>query len=223
MKKSNVVMALRIPRGGAAGAILNSSQSTLSSLASTPASLFNSALGALAVSAVSMKLWQRSNNKESLKEAGSETKPAAIKALQIRFLAVFWLLRCADWLQGPYFYEVYASKMIGGAPVSIALISQLFLVGFASTAVFGPFVGRLSDSCGRRMGTLAYTALYTFGALSTKSSKLGVLFLGRFLNGIGTSLLFSAPESWLVGESMKETNGGKYLGETFGLVSLGPF
>lgn len=58
---------------------------------------------------------------------------------------MFWLLRCADWLQGPYFYEVYASKIFGGVPASLSLISQLFLVGFASTAVFGPFVGRLSD------------------------------------------------------------------------------
>ncbi len=42
------------------------------------------------------------------------------------------------------------------------------------------------------------------------------------MSGIGTSLLFSAPESWLVGESTKDEKGegGKYLGETFGLVSF---
>lgn len=71
---------------------------------------------------------------------------------------------------------------------------------------------------GRKKGTLAYTALYSIGALSTKSLLLPVLMLGRFVNGIGTSLLFSAPESWLVGEANKDKDGSKYLGETFGLV-----
>jgi hypothetical protein len=42
------------------------------------------------------------------------------------------------------------------------------------------------------------------------------------MSGIGTSLLFSAPESWLVGEAQKSGDDpdGEYLGETFGLVSL---
>ena len=39
---------------------------------------------------------------------------------------------------------------------------------------------------------------------------------------VGTSLLFSAPESWLVGESQKigDDPNGEYLGETFGMVSV---
>jgi len=107
--------------------------------------------------------------------------------------------------------------------VSLSLISKIFLTGFASTALFGPVVGRWADAHGRKRGTLAFTLLYSLGALSTKSSLLGVLFLGRFLNGIGTSLLFSAPEAWLVGESQRVGGDeeGKYLGETFGLAYAG--
>lgn len=151
------------------------------------------------------------------------TKPASVKSLQIRFLAVFWLLRCADWLQGPYFYEVYSSKIFNGIPASLAVVSKLFLTGFASTAFFGPFVGRLSDSKGRKRGTLAFALLYSLGAASTKSNMLAVLLMGRVMSGIGTSLLFSAPEAWLVGEATKdeEGEGGKYLGETFGLAYAG--
>ena len=49
---------------------------------------------------------------------------------------------------------------------------------------------------------------------------LQILFLGRILSGIGTSLLFSAPESWLVGEAQSSGDDpdGSWLGETFGLV-----
>ncbi len=84
-----------------------------------------------------------------------EKMPAEMRSLQMRFLIVFWLLRMADWLQGPYFYEVYASKVIGGVPVSLDMVSKLFLIGFGTTGVLGPLVGKLVDSRGRRAGTLA--------------------------------------------------------------------
>ena len=99
-------------------------------------------------------------------------------------------------------------------------MSRLFLTGFASTALFGPIVGRLCDTYGRRAGTLAFTLLYSLGASSTRSNVLGVLLLGRVMGGIGTSLLFSAPEAWLVGEAGR-MGVGSSLGETFGLAYAG--
>ena len=216
----NLSLSLTIPRGGSA-VVVSTSKDILTKITQSPTSIFHSALASLALMTISLRLYQSREIKISDKNndgALVKEKPKAIKNLQMRFLAVFWLLRCADWLQGPYFYEVYASKMFNGASASLSLISRLFLVGFASTAVFGPFVGRLSDVYGRKKGTIAYTALYTIGALSTKSLLLPVLMLGRFVNGIGTSLLFSAPESWLVGEANKVEDGPEYLGETFGLV-----
>eukprot|EP00956_Cyclotella_meneghiniana_P026684 scaffold58286_cov68-Cyclotella_meneghiniana.AAC.6 len=126
----------------------------------------------------------------------------------------------ADWLQGPYFYQVYASKSFGGATGTMTWVSRLFLTGFASTALFGPLVGRLCDSYGRKAGTLAFSLLYSLGAYSTKSPLLGVLLMGRVLGGIGTSLLFSAPEAWLVGEAGREGVESS-LGDTFGLAYAG--
>jgi hypothetical protein len=185
---------------------------------SSPASLFNSSLGALAALTVAFKILQRASAGE--KDESAPEKPQSVKDLQVKFLSVFWLLRCADWLQGPYFYEVYASKVFDGVPASLGLVSKLFLTGFASTALFGPLVGRTMDVSGRKKGTLAFTLIYALGAASTKSPVLQVLFLGRILSGIGTSLLFSAPESWLVGEAQKSGDDpdGSWLGETFGLV-----
>lgn len=80
-------------------------------------------------------------------------------------------------------------------------------------------MGRLCDSYGRKAGTLAFSLLYSLGATSTKSNLLSVLLMGRVLGGIGTSLLFSAPEAWLVAEANREGVGAS-LGETFGLVSF---
>jgi len=229
---------LSLLRGGATVAAATTavtSSTTVSSillkLASDSSSLFNSCLLGLALTtAVASSVGKVGllSSKKSVAKVDADDvvtkKPASVRSLQIRFLAVFWLLRCADWLQGPYFYEVYASKVLSnGLTTSTTLIGRLFLAGFASTAAFGPIVGRFADRNGRRLGTLLFAALYVCGAASVRSSVLGVLFLGRMLNGIGTSLLFSAPEAWLVGEATKdeEGEGGKYLGETFGLAYAG--
>jgi MFS family permease len=101
------------------------------------------------------------------------------------------------------------------------MVSKLFLVGFASTGIFGPWIGKAVDSIGRKAGTLAFAVLYTLGALSTRSSLLPVLLAGRVAGGIGTSLLFSAPEAWLVGEHQREKHDDRWLGDTFGLAYAG--
>eukprot|EP00960_Hanusia_phi_P029595 748050-Hanusia_phi.AAC.3 len=190
----------------------------LTRVTSTPDALFQTIFLGLAAVAALANLAVRDFKEVGKKE---EEKPEGVKNLQIRFLIVFWLLRMADWLQGPYFYEVYASKIIGGSPVSLDLVSKLFLIGFGTTGLLGAYVGKLVDSKGRRAGTLAFTILYTIGALSTKSSLLWVLILGRLAGGVGTSLLFSAPESWLVGEHNKKGYDGKWLGQTFGWAYAG--
>ena len=142
----------------------------------------------------------------STREKRDTTAPAvpkAVRGLQWRFLLVFWLFKMADWLQGPYFYEVYASKIINGVAVSSAGVARLFLTGFGSTALFGAVVGGLVDGLGRKKGSLAFALMYSLSALSTKCGTLGWLFAGRVAGGIGTSLLFSAPEAWLVSEHQK--------------------
>lgn len=201
-------------RGGASLA------SVSDKLLASPHSLFNGVFAALVISAALLKL-SPSGSKQTSSDEPADAKPAHTLSLQRRFLAVFWMLRMSDWLQGPYFYEVYASKVINGQAVSLDMVSKLFLVGFASTGLFGPWVGRQVDTRGRKLGTLVFALLYTVGALSTRSSLLPLLLLGRVAGGVGTSLLFSAPEAWLVGEHAKGGASGKWLGQTFGWAYAG--
>jgi hypothetical protein len=220
MSMSMTSVLQTIPRGGAA-ALAPAVMEAAKNWNSSPSSLFNTSLMALALVTTVIKVIQRASAGDQ--SAANAAKPKSVKDLQIKFLSVFWLLRCADWLQGPYFYQVYASKMFNGVPASMSLVSQLFLTGFASTALFGPLVGKALDIYGRKKGTLAFSVIYALGAISTKSPLLKVLFLGRLMSGIGTSLLFTAPESWMVGEAQKTGDDpeGKYLGETFGMVCSG--
>ena len=100
-------------------------------------------------------------------------------------------------------------------------MSRLYLAGFASTALFGPVVGRMCDAHGRRAGTIASSLLCGLGACSTLSDVPGVLILGRLAGGVGSSLLHCAPESWLVGEAGRRGMGVSSLSETFGLAYAG--
>eukprot|EP01032_Pedospumella_encystans_P005474 gene5474-6505_t len=52
----------------------------------------------------------------------------------------------ADWLQGPYFFEVFSSKTFNGMPVTSDMVGKIFLLGFATTGLVGPFLGQLVDT-----------------------------------------------------------------------------
>ena len=64
------------------------------------------------------------------------------------------------------------------------------------------------------------------GAFSVQSNYLHILLLGRFVNGIGSSIVACIPESWLISEALKNKsndtdkidNYSKYLSDIFGLV-----
>lgn len=187
-------------------------------LTSNPSNLFNGLLILLLSGTAIIKGIEKFGSSST---TATDEKPAGVKDLQIRFLTVFWLLRMADWLQGPYFYEVYSSKIINGLQVTPDLVSKLFLVGFASTGILGPWIGSFVDNFGRKAGTLVFVLLYALGALSTASSNLWILLAGRFASGVGTSLLHSAPEAWLVGDYMKKGFSGSWLGQTFGYAYAG--
>ena len=187
--------------------------------APTPASLFNRATLCLLAFGLITKWGRLPSSKPQTSDPVSSKYHANLRG---KYLPLFYLLRLSDWLQGPYFYSVYATKTLAnGASYPMHMISRLFLTGFASTAIAGPYLGRMSDKRGRKKATLAFCILYALGAMSTRSNILHVLFLGRVLSGLGTSLLFSAPESWLVGESTREPGGEADLGKTFGMAYAG--
>mmetsp|Transcript_13911 Transcript_13911/g.20532 ORF Transcript_13911/g.20532 Transcript_13911/m.20532 type:complete len:530 (-) Transcript_13911:88-1677(-) len=204
-------LVLSIPRAG--GQLSN----ILTTATASPSTLFDFTLLALAASAFGLKIIGTGSKSNSLQE---EEKPVEVKSLQIKFLAAFWLLRCGYWMSGPYVVPAYKSKVFGGVEASMALVSKIFLSGFAATAIFGPSIGQATDRYGRKAGTIAFALLYSIGIASIKSNALLVLFAGRIVVGCALSLLFTAPEAWVNGEAGRQ-NLQKYLGETFGLAFTG--
>lgn len=93
---------------------------SLAALVATPTGLFNTIFVTLCSTALLAKVLDRDSG-----DGAEEKAPEGVRALQAQFLVVFWLLRMADWLQGPYFYEVYASKVINGQAVSLDMVSKV--------------------------------------------------------------------------------------------------
>lgn len=209
------VPAMALPEASAAAAL-----ALRGGLAArTPDQIFNLCFMGLSSVCAAVVVASRAGRSAAAADAPKPSKE--VRSLQLRFLLVFWLYKMADWLQGPYFYEVYASKVIGGVAMTTSAVAKFFLVGFSSTAIFGAIVGGMVDSLGRKRGSLAFAALYALSALSTRANTLGMLFAGRVAGGLGTSLLFSAPEAWLVSEHQRSGFASSFLSQTFTLAYFG--
>eukprot|EP00501_MAST-03F_sp_TOSAG23-6_P001123 GSMAST32.ASY1.ANO1.1166.1 assembled CDS len=125
-------------------------------------------------------------------------------SLLLRYIFPFLCFKGADWLQGAYFYEVYASKNLSDSEIAI-----LFLYGFGASAILGPVVGVCVDILGRKNGCIAYCFFSIFAAFSTHFQSYTVLVIGRFCGGTASSILHSAPEAWLVAEHSKAVRNKK--------------
>ncbi|KAK4453997.1 hypothetical protein QBC34DRAFT_175242 [Podospora aff. communis PSN243] len=162
------------------------------------------------------------SNQSKSKPQTPSPKPTTKSATQndkayntLPFLAVYTLIMTSDWLQGPFLYPLYHDEH-GIAP---SLISTLFTTGFLSGAASGSVIGSLADKHGRKKACLTFCGVYALSCILTTIPSVPVLFAGRVLGGVGTSLLFSVFESWMVGD-VKGKGKGEELGGLFGTMSM---
>ncbi|KAI5852858.1 hypothetical protein DFP73DRAFT_506433 [Morchella snyderi] len=135
------------------------------------------------------------------------------------YLVVYALTMGADWLQGAHIYALYREQM----GFSEETVASFFTAGFLSGAVSAYFVGSLADRLGRRLMCLTYCVAYTLSCLSTLHRARPVLYGGRLLGGVSTSILYSCFESWMVTEfhsrGLSRGGGGGSLSHLFGVLT----
>ncbi|KAK8029907.1 hypothetical protein PG993_011198 [Apiospora rasikravindrae] len=112
------------------------------------------------------------------------------------FLRVYLLVMGSEWLQGPYMYTFLKDEK----NFPDRTVALLYMAAYISAAISAPLTGYLADRIGRRTACLAYCAIHSLASLSVLSSALGVILAGRILAGVGTTLLWSVFESWMVAE-----------------------
>lgn len=120
------------------------------------------------------------------------------RQFQIQFFVVYFLALLSDWLQGPYVYKLYS--YYGFAESQIAV---LYVIGFASSVLFGTSTGTLADRFGRKKMCIAFSVMYSLCCFTKLFGNFYILLLGRVFGGIATSMLFSSFESWYVHEHVE--------------------
>ncbi|KAK4457839.1 major facilitator superfamily transporter domain-containing protein 5 [Cladorrhinum samala] len=148
----------------------------------------------------------------------SSLTPANLKSNPLLpFYAVYTLVMASDWLQGPFLYSLYRDEHA----VSPSLIPSLFTTGFLSGAASGSVIGSWADKNGRKNACLLFCAIYAASCILTTlpGGSIPLLFLGRVLGGIGTSLLFTVFESWMVADVKSKSRPESELSKTFGVMS----
>lgn len=138
------------------------------------------------------------------------------KSFQRSFYLVYFSALLGDWLQGPYVYKLYAYYGFKESQIAV-----LYVVGFASSVLFGTCTGPLADLWGRKKMAVSFSVIYTFCCLTKLSPNYWWLFTGRIFGGIATSMLFSTFESWYVYEH-SERHGfpSEWIGITFSVTTF---
>lgn len=79
-------------------------------------------------------------------------------------------------------------------------MASLYTATYCAAAFSAPWTGYLADKFGRRGACLAFCAIHSVSSLSVLFDRTEILVLGRILSGIGITLLWTAFESWMIGE-----------------------
>eukprot|EP01040_Poterioochromonas_malhamensis_P022629 gene22629-27563_t len=146
--------------------------------------------GLIALVATVWMLQQLVSSQSSTKSDGLHSRPTwAFRRFQLQYLSVYLITMLADWLQGTHMYTLYQSYGVQ--------VGTLFLTGFASSAVFGTFLGIYVDKWGRKLGCVVFCLLEIVINTLEHIPSMPILMVGRVLGGLSTSLLFSAFESWM--------------------------
>ncbi|KAI5118539.1 hypothetical protein M0805_008480 [Coniferiporia weirii] len=156
----------------------------------------------------------RTTSQAEYGSASGRVSPASTLVRQ--YLTVYGLVMCADWLQGPYVYSLYKEQY----KFPERIVATLFVTGFLSAGLAAPLVGAWADQHGRKRVCQAFCVCYALACVCTLFNSLPVLFAGRVLGGISTSILFSAFESWLISSATSQGIDQAELSTIFGRATL---
>jgi len=100
------------------------------------------------------------------------------------------------------------------------VVAILFVTGFTAGGLAAPLVGVWADQYGRKRLCMIFCITYTLSCVCTLFPSFIILFSGRILGGLSTSILFSSFESWLVGSSSSLGLGEGELSTIMGRATL---
>ena len=134
----------------------------------------------------------------SLNQAHNNVHTRKQNTLLMKYLVVYLLAVCSDWVKGAYVYTLYVEYGFSQTD-----ISSLFITTFGSAMIFGTAVGGLADSHGRKKLAIWFTIIHALSCATKHFNDYRALLLGSLLDGVAASLLFTVFDSWLVRSYVK--------------------
>ncbi len=100
-------------------------------------------------------------------------------------------------------------------------VAHLFTTGFFAAAVSASFIGSMADRYGRKAACLFFCVSYSASCCTLLFDSIYILFVGRILGGLSTTLMYTVFESWMVTEYHRHhiDDIGGSLGDIFGIMT----
>lgn len=144
--------------------------------------------------------------------AAEKLPPGFLKHLA-SYMIVWMCCIAADWLQGPYVYALYSAYGF-----SESAIMALFVAGYGASGVCSCGIGSVADCFGRKKCCMAFCIFHMIAGITMHWNLYPLLMLGRISSGIGTAILFSCFECWMVSEhNFRHRFSSSLLSYMFGL------
>jgi nitrate/nitrite transporter NarK len=120
-------------------------------------------------------------------------------SLRFRYLFCYLIVRGSIWSKAPYLFILYLNYH----KFSVSEIGLLFVIDYLSSLIFSPFIGGLTDVYGRKLFSIIYNLLVITNLILRLTGVQSLAYLAQLLTGIGTGIVNTSYESWIVCESHK--------------------
>lgn len=120
-------------------------------------------------------------------------------SLRFKYLLCYLLVKGSVWSKAPYMFMLYLNFHM----FKIEQIGVLYVIDYLSSLLFSPIIGGLTDMYGRKRFSILYNILVIINILLRITGSQWLAYLAQVLTGIGSSIINTAYESWVVCESKK--------------------
>lgn len=120
-------------------------------------------------------------------------------SLRFRYLFCYLIVRGSIWSKAPYLFVLYLNYH----KFSVSEIGLLFVIDYLSSLIFSPFIGGLTDVYGRKLFSIIYNILVICNLILRLTGVQSLAYIAQILTGIGTGIINTSYESWIVCESFK--------------------
>jgi len=139
------------------------------------------------------------------------------KKLQLRYILVFQISKAADWCLGPFVFDFFMSYH----ELPVKEIAHFIAISYMASFFLGPtVVGYLNDLDNKKVSCIIYGIVIGFSCLCRMiKHNVLILYISQISYGIGSSMLYSSFENWLVSEAKQSIKDGN----TFNFILSGTF